>query len=1396
MSSYGKVPDLLDERYLNLQDVIGNVKPFPMLLPYEQYVQNILVYRIDTNHEIYLPLLQDFTDRIAGYSRLVSKDAEAWTWMVQWDVESPTADAPTRKKQRLDAGPMSAAQAQAKKPLMTKFERRLLSPELFQEEHILRILIDIVQVESKLVPNYVEFLYQWIDYYEGGGQALKAALRMEIPSLWLFEYHPLPLFSNDGKDKDNEEEVDELEKVAEEMGEKLTTCKRKEPLALEEMERLTEQSERMQYREVKFGIQRPVDPSDEPLPPLINVPHDDKKRQHYYAACFKNRQRAFFLLQEAGITARQIANYKKLQPMSPQETPEDINGSGFLNYYKEEPCAHAVFLEKKRLEERREKQREVSLSSRLAEEARIAATTSAAQENPLLPPALIPFRSFSQSTSHDEPTNPAAAAYISKLREKEARDPPIRTVPAAMLGKCKSKAFRRAAPRVSTPEGSEDGEMEEDEDEDGYGSDEYSNPDDIDPDEREDDHDIIYRNHHPQDVDDDNSRPLASGSTPATMDALPQQPSAEANSNDLPEFLLTFDRATLTRFMAVLDPDTQAHIRRLHPLLNGSDHIPQYHIPNLEELFRSNAGLGAAASSSSHSYDSAAGYPMASQSQQQHGMLQPLPQPQQYLSPTYHPTQPSVLPENTPDTSFGYTSAGGISSDDIMSGNTFDGDTLTEDTLPAIALSRASLSNRTPTPPTTPYSQQHLEVPTQMQPLTPIQPRLMMYGPAQPIAPLRGASLITEDMVQANPRLELLRTMQKYAYMQAHAPDQFLAEMQARGLTPAASYPRGAGPATPPPDAFTSGMGSLQPQPQVGSNSYSTMLSSSAGSSSNCHVHFGTTWNDPSINDLPGSVHERLASLTGAGYSASDQATDFASDGRPQFWNPQHQPVLSDPSMSSSTGYQSQAPSPPISSAPASPSQASQSSYSPQNSGGGNGGTPFNQPSRPGEPVVMQRFPLAVPNGFGPQGAGVAQSVMERYSDEQPFFPREREYNLGPKNNPPSGPRRPTSVFQHPMQAAPRNGLPAALVQMQRPAPLNPRASGLIQHLPLRPANESMMPDYVEPAALLQMPSSPPPPSPLPRDPWTGRLRLLDEYEAVAASPASRSFSQMLESSNRAQPPPNLNTQAAGPSASNSVPGPMTPLAAQIAEKLKLNSPKPAPPPNPDGPRLFNEDAISARSPHGTPIQIYLPKIVIPHDGAFADATDCLVLGYTHPSTGILTLSKAIFFPTTIWPNVLRRVQRGHAEVLETYTPPPNHPRFVAHRGTLRNPDDVTGPHKFVYEKLSQVYSVMAGCGDREEEVTKRWRTTKGPMTAIGRGSVWEGWGVTLDCPVEMGYEERHGAGVRVAKSLDGARGWGLSEEGMREKERREREIDELLEECEEDVSDEEDEEDVVMRED
>ncbi|KAF1928565.1 uncharacterized protein M421DRAFT_62859 [Didymella exigua CBS 183.55] len=449
MTSHGKVLDLLDDRYLDLKDVIGNVEPLPTLVPYEDYAQNVLVYRMDTDHEIFLGLIQDFTFRRAYEVR-----KELWTWLVQWEVDnSPPVQQPsTAKKVRLDSQQVNTLfkvpPTPRKSPALTIFERRTLDGALMLEEDMLRILIDIVQVASSLVPNFIEFLYRWVDYYEGDGKALKAALRWEIPSLWDFEYHPLVLPRDEEKDdgmgggivRASGEREDRARSVsaskAAELRQSSPTKKMhaqpKPDLAAIELQTFyTEESERLQYREVKFGIQPPK--LEQALPPLINIPRDVRKRTKYYAACFKSRQRALYLLLEAGLTMRQINNYQKLQTTHPKETPETGDGDGLRNYQKDAKYAQAHY----ELKEKQIKQREIAISNKLAVEAQFAATHAVpdgAAGLPLIPPT----PSYAKKDM--------AVEMMQRIKQTRARkdDGKINIVPKPLLGLMKSKVFEGA----------------------------------------------------------------------------------------------------------------------------------------------------------------------------------------------------------------------------------------------------------------------------------------------------------------------------------------------------------------------------------------------------------------------------------------------------------------------------------------------------------------------------------------------------------------------------------------------------------------------------------------------------------------------------------------------------------------------------------------------------------------------------------------------------------------------------------------------------------------------------------------------------------------------------------------------------------------------------------------
>ncbi|KAJ4315188.1 hypothetical protein N0V94_006067 [Neodidymelliopsis sp. IMI 364377] len=441
MASFGKVLDLLDNRYLELQDVVGNVGSLPTLVPYDEYNHNVLVYRMDTNHEIFMGLIQDFTMRQAHET-----GKELWTWCVQWEVDNtPSEQQPSSpKKARYSiehvATQSNAPQTPRQAPAITIFERRTLDGALMLEEEMLRILIDIVQVASSLVPNFIEFLYRWIDYYEGDGKALKAALRWEIPSLWDFEYHPLVLPENT-KEEDEIAAGGQQEKGAQSTHQKRAAelrqssptkkmhARPKPDLAAIELQTFrTEESERLQYKEVKYGIQPPK--LEQPLPPLINIPRDQRKRAKYYAACFKSRQRALYLLLEAGVTMRQINNYQKLQTAHPKQTPENGHENGLRNYQKDARFAQALF----ELKEKQVKQHEIAISHKLAVEAQFAshnAVNDGSAGLPLIPPT----PSYTRRSD-------MAAAMMQRIQASRAKGPEkFNIVPRPLVSRMKNKLF-------------------------------------------------------------------------------------------------------------------------------------------------------------------------------------------------------------------------------------------------------------------------------------------------------------------------------------------------------------------------------------------------------------------------------------------------------------------------------------------------------------------------------------------------------------------------------------------------------------------------------------------------------------------------------------------------------------------------------------------------------------------------------------------------------------------------------------------------------------------------------------------------------------------------------------------------------------------------------------------
>ncbi|KAF2704851.1 hypothetical protein K504DRAFT_506813 [Pleomassaria siparia CBS 279.74] len=442
MGSHGRIFSLLDKRYLEqVSDITGNALPIPTLLPYNEYPFPILVYKMDTDPSLFLALMQDFTDRTSR-----ELDTELWAWVMQWEVSNPpntkvsgTGNTPAFKRLRTDVPspnppPIPSLPEQTPPPVLS-VTRRYLNDQLLVEDDMMRILFDIVAIESSLVPNFMEFLYQWVDYYEGDGKALQAAVRREIPSLWDFECHPRELSTTTNKG-----------------GEKMPAVRAKPDLAA--FEKLVRDSERRQYGEVRFGL-RP-DKEEPTIAPLLNIPTDHFKRLKYYSACFKNRRHAIGILSEAGITPKQINNYKMLQPMPPKETSEEGIGDCLKHYHKEMTMAKSYCEMKEEMDSTQGRSQEILISHQLARDAFQAArdaTTEAALQvpqfgnQPVLAP-LIPatpvYNAHRENQATQRQVASARAANDAAIVEREEH---IEWVPAHMWGRFKASVVNNV--RVS-----------------------------------------------------------------------------------------------------------------------------------------------------------------------------------------------------------------------------------------------------------------------------------------------------------------------------------------------------------------------------------------------------------------------------------------------------------------------------------------------------------------------------------------------------------------------------------------------------------------------------------------------------------------------------------------------------------------------------------------------------------------------------------------------------------------------------------------------------------------------------------------------------------------------------------------------------------------------------------
>jgi hypothetical protein len=484
MATHGKVLNLLDERYLKLQDVVGQVQPFPTVLPYEEYTENVMVYNMDTDHSIFLGQMQDFTDRFARQT-----GSELWSWLVQWEVEEHAeplqhiAPTPAFKKPRLDLpapSPVGKSELvkpppESRSPAYKTVGYRRFDSELLDDDNIIRALLAIVQCDDRVVPNTIEHLYRWIDYFEGDGTALVCALQHEIPSLWDFDHHPvtLPFPPRQPSPK---------------LGEQVEAKVEQQTL---DSDSTAEENERMQYMEKKFGLQPPK--IDVPLTPLLNMPRQGRAQDRYLAACYKSRHRAIELLREAGITGPQMKNFVRGQEMSPRLTPDDEGGKGLENWWKsEKQYRDKAFL--RASQGQREKYLESLISIQLSLEAKQADRESAdsgahagltrPSSRTLMPPPLIPLTPASAFTS--PPTN-TVTAHVDSSATTSKEPAPIINIPSVFFNKLRSKIFENAEPtlpsggRVSAlrdylcnASGSQSGDTAEEDDEDEGISDEDS----------------------------------------------------------------------------------------------------------------------------------------------------------------------------------------------------------------------------------------------------------------------------------------------------------------------------------------------------------------------------------------------------------------------------------------------------------------------------------------------------------------------------------------------------------------------------------------------------------------------------------------------------------------------------------------------------------------------------------------------------------------------------------------------------------------------------------------------------------------------------------------------------------------------------------------------------------
>ncbi|KAF2741988.1 hypothetical protein M011DRAFT_482044 [Sporormia fimetaria CBS 119925] len=291
MAAHGRVLDLFDEAsFPRLRDVTGNIRDFPELVPYEEYRCPIRLYKMDSDHNHFQDHLQHRTDLYAHQLR-----QELWTWLVQWKLDTDVDN--VRLEPRLQSrNPTLWTQddQNALSKSLARDEDRLgrlppkglrntyLDDDLKREEPVMRVMLQIVQTDAQLVPNFIDLLYQVIDWLGGDGCAARCALNNEIPTLAEFEQRPDHLLNHSV----------------------FTT---------------TTPSTKSSYHETSFGLHPPASQHEARHG---NIPANLDKKKRYLAACFRARHRAIEALQGAGMTIEQIRNYTAFQTEHPLRTPK------------------------------------------------------------------------------------------------------------------------------------------------------------------------------------------------------------------------------------------------------------------------------------------------------------------------------------------------------------------------------------------------------------------------------------------------------------------------------------------------------------------------------------------------------------------------------------------------------------------------------------------------------------------------------------------------------------------------------------------------------------------------------------------------------------------------------------------------------------------------------------------------------------------------------------------------------------------------------------------------------------------------------------------------------------------------------------------------------------------